>query len=105
MLGAPTYFDVPVLDFSEASQAEGSQQYYQAQDSQQYHQPEATPSTPAGSPIPAVCSSSYSPLVYQQGSGSGTSQSSQSAFDTDQFLVTDSPSIHMSVVISELGPT
>ena len=36
LLGAPTYFDVPGLDFSGASQAQSSQQYYQAEGSQLY---------------------------------------------------------------------
>ena len=38
LLGALTYFDVPGLDFSRASQAQGSQPYYQVQPSQQYYQ-------------------------------------------------------------------
>ena len=40
LLGAPIYSDVPGLDFSGASQAQSSQQYYQAEGSQQYYQAE-----------------------------------------------------------------
>ena len=36
LLGAPTYFDVPGLDFSGALQAQSSQQYYQVEGSQPY---------------------------------------------------------------------
>ena len=59
MLTAPTYWDVPGVDYSGPSYTHSSQPYHY------YQTPQATPTTLASLGIPAVYLSPLGPAAYQ----------------------------------------